>query len=46
MKDGKDLEKKHRCPCSQEATDLLKAISPIKEDMLKEVKCKGCGKTS
>jgi hypothetical protein len=28
------------------ATDLLKAISPIKEDMLKEVKCEGCGKIS
>jgi hypothetical protein len=45
MTDENDLEKKQPCPCVQEAKDLLKAISPIKGGMLKEVKCKGCGKT-
>jgi uncharacterized OB-fold protein len=25
--------------------DALKAVQPIKEGMLKEVRCKGCGKT-
>ncbi|MEM2911560.1 MAG: hypothetical protein QW146_03545 [Candidatus Bathyarchaeia archaeon] len=41
----KDLENKQLCACTQAATDLLKIVSPIKEGMLKEVKCKGCGKT-
>jgi hypothetical protein len=45
MTETKDLEKKQSCLCTQETTDILKAISPIKEGMLKEVKCKGCGKT-
>jgi uncharacterized OB-fold protein len=45
MTDNKALEKKQPCPCTQEATDLLKVIQPIKEGMLKEVRCKGCGKT-
>ncbi|MEM3577338.1 MAG: hypothetical protein QXX51_02655 [Candidatus Bathyarchaeia archaeon] len=33
------------CACSQAAADILKTVSPIKDAMLKEVKCKGCGKT-
>ncbi|MEM3622852.1 MAG: hypothetical protein QXR76_03660 [Candidatus Bathyarchaeia archaeon] len=43
----KENEQKNKPPCScmQTATDLLKSVSPIKEGMLKEVKCKGCGKT-
>ncbi|MEM3726329.1 MAG: hypothetical protein QXK98_05645 [Candidatus Bathyarchaeia archaeon] len=41
----KELEKKQPCACAQAATDILKSVSPIKEGMLKEVKCKGCGKT-
>ncbi|MGB9854337.1 MAG: hypothetical protein ACPLRY_05990 [Candidatus Bathyarchaeales archaeon] len=41
----KDLENKQPCACTQTATDLLKTVSPIKEGMLQEVKCKGCGKT-
>jgi hypothetical protein len=44
MTDEKDLEKKKPCQCTQKAVDLLKALSPIKEGVLKEVKCKGCGK--
>jgi len=44
--DEKPLEKKKPCSCAQEATDLLKAVQPIKEGMLKEVQCKGCSKTS
>ncbi|MGQ9539434.1 MAG: hypothetical protein ACUVTE_07685, partial [Candidatus Bathycorpusculaceae bacterium] len=43
--DEKPLKKKQPCPCAQEAIDVLKAVSPIKEGMLKEVKCKNCGKT-
>ncbi|MEM3549805.1 MAG: hypothetical protein QXN87_02895 [Candidatus Bathyarchaeia archaeon] len=42
---AKDLENKQPCACIQAATDLLKSVSPIKEGMLKEVKCKSCGKT-
>jgi len=45
MTDDKALEKKQPCQCAQEATDLLKVIQPIKEGMLKEVRCKDCGKT-
>jgi hypothetical protein len=41
----KDLGNKQPCTCTQVVTDLLKAVSPIKEGTLKEVKCKGCGKT-
>jgi len=41
----KDLGNKQPCTCTQAATDLLRAVSPIKEGMLKEVKCKDCGKT-
>jgi uncharacterized OB-fold protein len=41
----KDLESKQPCACTQAATDFLKMVSPIKEGMLKEVRCKGCGKT-
>lgn len=39
------LEKKSSCACTQAAVDVLKSVSPIKEGMLKEVKCKECGKT-
>jgi hypothetical protein len=45
MTNEKDLEKKQPCPCVQEAVNILKVVSPIKEGMLKEVKCRGCGKT-
>lgn len=33
------------CSCMQAAVDLLKGVSPIKDEMLREVKCKSCGKT-
>ncbi|MEM0057956.1 MAG: hypothetical protein QXG58_03775 [Candidatus Bathyarchaeia archaeon] len=36
---------KSPCPCAQEAVDALRTVQPIKEGMLKEVQCKGCGKT-
>jgi transposase-like protein len=41
----KDSENKQSCSCAQTATDLLKTVPPIKEGMLKEIKCKGCRKT-
>ncbi|MCS7123895.1 MAG: hypothetical protein NZ932_00540 [Candidatus Bathyarchaeota archaeon] len=46
MKSEDDFGVKQPCPCAQEAVDTLKAIQPIKESMLKKVKCKGCGKHS
>ncbi|MEM3566244.1 MAG: hypothetical protein QXK18_05170 [Candidatus Bathyarchaeia archaeon] len=45
MTDEKGIERKQFCPCAQEAVESLKAVPPIKEGMLKEVRCKGCGKT-
>jgi hypothetical protein len=45
MAKDKKTETNSSCSCSQAAIDLLKSVSPIKERMLKEVKCKGCGKT-
>ncbi|MEM3698166.1 MAG: hypothetical protein QXQ94_11875 [Candidatus Bathyarchaeia archaeon] len=42
---GNEQEKKPPCSCTQTTIDLLKSVSPIKEGMLKEVKCKSCGKT-
>ncbi|MCS7114238.1 MAG: hypothetical protein RMJ15_10280 [Nitrososphaerota archaeon] len=42
---AKDLENKQQCACTRAATDLLRSVSPIKECMLEEVKCKNCGKT-
>jgi uncharacterized OB-fold protein len=45
MVKDKKTETNSSCSCSQAAIDLLKSVSPIKERMLKEVKCKGCGKT-
>ncbi|MEM3459236.1 MAG: hypothetical protein QXN36_01420 [Candidatus Bathyarchaeia archaeon] len=42
---GEKTEKKSSCACTQAAVDVLKSVSPIKEGMLKEVKCKECGKT-
>ncbi|MBS7621257.1 hypothetical protein KEJ32_04005 [Candidatus Bathyarchaeota archaeon] len=41
----KETETNSPCPCTQATVDLLKSVSPIKEGMLKEVKCKECGKT-
>jgi uncharacterized OB-fold protein len=38
-------EAKNPCACSQTAIDLLRATSLIKEKMLRETKCKKCGKT-
>ena len=32
------------CACSQVARDILKAVSPIKDGMLKEVKCSDAAK--
>jgi uncharacterized OB-fold protein len=40
----KENEAKNPCSCSQAAIDLLRSTSPIKEGMLKEAKCKKCGK--
>jgi len=45
MTNERPLEKKQPCLCAQEAADLLKAVPPIKAGMLKEIKCRGCGKT-
>ncbi|MEM3536831.1 MAG: hypothetical protein QXF44_03570 [Candidatus Bathyarchaeia archaeon] len=39
-----EKESKPPCSCTQAAADLLKSVSPVKEGILKEVKCKGCGK--
>ncbi|MGQ9743764.1 MAG: hypothetical protein ACUVQW_04005 [Candidatus Bathycorpusculaceae bacterium] len=33
-------KKNSTCSCTQAAADLLKSVSPVKEGMLKEVKCK------
>ncbi|MGC8939284.1 MAG: hypothetical protein ACP5IM_01875 [Candidatus Bathyarchaeia archaeon] len=44
MANEKKTETNSPCSCTQAAADLLKSVSPIKEGMLKEVKCKGCGK--
>ncbi|MBS7616399.1 hypothetical protein KEJ45_04300 [Candidatus Bathyarchaeota archaeon] len=44
MTDMEDLEKRQQCSCAQAAADLLKSVSPVKEGMLQEVKCKRCGK--
>jgi uncharacterized OB-fold protein len=41
----KENETKNPCTCSQAAIDLLRVTSPIKEGMLRETKCKKCGKT-
>jgi len=43
-KQEKEAEVK-TCSCTQNAVDLLKGLSPFKEGMLREVKCKSCGKT-
>ncbi|MEM2119010.1 MAG: hypothetical protein QW840_02685 [Candidatus Bathyarchaeia archaeon] len=32
------------CSCTQGAVDLLKSVTPVKEGMLKEARCRGCGK--
>ena len=32
------------CSCTQAAADMLKGVSPVKDGMLREVKCKSCGK--
>ncbi|MEM2280782.1 MAG: hypothetical protein QXZ68_02165 [Candidatus Bathyarchaeia archaeon] len=45
MASEKDFGFKRQCPCAQEAVNTLKTIQPIKEGVLKEVRCKGCGKT-
>jgi uncharacterized OB-fold protein len=45
MANDKKTETNSSYSCSQAAIDLLESVSPIKEGMLKEVKCKGCGKT-
>jgi uncharacterized OB-fold protein len=43
-KQEKETEEKP-CSCTQAAVDLLKGVSPLKDGMLREVKCKSCGKT-
>ncbi|NWG11290.1 hypothetical protein HXY33_06050 [Candidatus Bathyarchaeota archaeon] len=36
---------KPSCSCNQPTIEMLRAVTPIKDGMLKEVKCKKCGKS-
>jgi uncharacterized OB-fold protein len=45
MPEQEEEAEAQNCSCAQAAVDLLRGMSPVKEGMLREVKCKNCGKT-